>query len=101
MATFYGDCCQAGTYTIVFSCVYFDSARFAYEKCVHTSALLKCNKESAIFLQKVAKLLSSETNFLSCDRIDHERCSAERKVTANKMLLMVVLLLVLETISHP
>ncbi|XP_039448919.1 uncharacterized protein LOC120428014 [Culex pipiens pallens] len=80
--------------------VHFCCARFTYERCVHTSALLKCNQDSAIFLQKVAKLLSSETNFLTCDRIDHARCSTGKRVAVGKVFLMILLLLILERISQ-
>ncbi|XP_065085887.1 uncharacterized protein LOC135707905 [Ochlerotatus camptorhynchus] len=55
--------------------MHFCCARFGYENCVFTSAKYKCKPESAVFLRKIAKVLSMDRHFLNCDRIENEICS--------------------------
>uniref|UniRef100_A0A182JEI1 Uncharacterized protein n=1 Tax=Anopheles atroparvus TaxID=41427 RepID=A0A182JEI1_ANOAO len=58
--------------------MHFCCARYAYENCVYQSALYKCRPDSAAFLRRVAKLLSTDRHFLNCDKIENEICSAGR-----------------------
>ncbi|XP_055526384.1 uncharacterized protein LOC129719050 [Wyeomyia smithii] len=73
--------------------MHFCCARFGYETCVFTSATYKCKLESAIFLKKIAKLLSTDRHFLNCDRLELELCSAGRQPTGMPLLVAVILLL--------
>ncbi|XP_049537886.1 uncharacterized protein LOC125952463 [Anopheles darlingi] len=56
--------------------MHFCCARYAYEKCVFNSARYKCKPDSAIFLRRIAKLLSTDRRFLNCDKIENEICSS-------------------------
>ncbi|XP_058120729.1 uncharacterized protein LOC131284969 [Anopheles ziemanni] len=58
--------------------MHFCCARYAYENCVYQSARYKCRPDSAVFLRRVAKLLSTDRHFANCDKIEHEICSADR-----------------------
>ncbi|XP_055639839.1 uncharacterized protein LOC129777541 [Toxorhynchites rutilus septentrionalis] len=85
--------------------MHFCCARYGYETCVFTSARYKCKLDSAIFLRKIAKLLSTDKHFLNCDRIENEICSSAGRplplgVTVPRgvtgpipMMLLLVLLL--------
>ncbi|XP_058455059.1 uncharacterized protein LOC131432669 [Malaya genurostris] len=84
--------------------MHFCCARFGYENCVFTSAQYKCKLESAVFLKKIAKLLSTDRHFLNCDRIESEICSSGRRlqppaatVTALFTVTTVLALMVLLT----
>lgn len=55
--------------------MHFCCARYGYENCVFTSAKYKCKPDSAVFLRKIAKLLSTDRHFLNCDKIESEICS--------------------------
>uniref|UniRef100_A0A182V2D9 DUF19 domain-containing protein n=1 Tax=Anopheles merus TaxID=30066 RepID=A0A182V2D9_ANOME len=52
--------------------MHFCCARYAYENCVYISARYKCKPDSAVFLRRIAKLLSSDKHFLNCDKIETE-----------------------------
>ncbi|XP_041765034.1 uncharacterized protein LOC121589878 isoform X3 [Anopheles merus] len=56
--------------------MHFCCARYAYENCVYISARYKCKPDSAVFLRRIAKLLSSDKHFLNCDKIETEVCSS-------------------------
>ncbi|XP_053669692.1 uncharacterized protein LOC128720070 [Anopheles nili] len=55
--------------------MHFCCARYAYENCVYNSARFICQPDSAVFLRRIAKLLSADKHFLNCDKIEHELCS--------------------------
>ncbi|XP_049537613.1 uncharacterized protein LOC125952277 [Anopheles darlingi] len=55
--------------------VHFCCARYAYESCVYNSARYICKPDSAVFLRRIAKLLSTDRHFLNCDKIENALCS--------------------------
>ncbi|XP_053657745.1 uncharacterized protein LOC128706830 [Anopheles marshallii] len=55
--------------------IHFCCARYAYENCVYSSARFICKPDSAIFLRRIAKLLSTDKHFLNCDKIENQLCS--------------------------
>uniref|UniRef100_A0A182SMV8 Uncharacterized protein n=1 Tax=Anopheles maculatus TaxID=74869 RepID=A0A182SMV8_9DIPT len=55
--------------------IHFCCARYAYENCVYSSARFICKPDSAMFLRRIAKLLSTDKHFLNCDKIENELCS--------------------------
>ncbi|XP_058062037.1 uncharacterized protein LOC131212261 [Anopheles bellator] len=55
--------------------VHFCCARYAYETCVYSSARFICRQDSALFLRRIAKILSTDRHFLNCDKIENELCS--------------------------
>ncbi|XP_058120717.1 uncharacterized protein LOC131284968 [Anopheles ziemanni] len=58
--------------------IQFCCARYSYESCVYRSARFICKPESAIFLRRIAKLLSTDRHFLNCDRIENALCSGAK-----------------------
>ncbi|XP_053698510.1 uncharacterized protein LOC128745460 [Sabethes cyaneus] len=70
--------------------MHFCCARYGYESCVFNSASYKCKLESAVFLKKIAKLLSTDRHFLNCDRLENELCSAGPQGPVARMPLLLV-----------
>ncbi|XP_035778296.1 uncharacterized protein LOC118459220 [Anopheles albimanus] len=62
--------------------MHFCCARYAYENCVFNSARYKCKPDSAIFVRRIAKLLSTDRRFLNCDKIENEICSSSWLTTS-------------------
>ncbi|XP_062533824.1 uncharacterized protein LOC134202857 [Armigeres subalbatus] len=75
--------------------MHFCCARYGYENCVFTSAKYKCKPESAVFLRKIAKLLSTDRHFLNCDKIESEICSGGGRRIHTSSAQLVTLELVL------
>ncbi|XP_058811728.1 uncharacterized protein LOC131676599 [Topomyia yanbarensis] len=71
--------------------MHFCCARFGYENCVFTSAKYKCKPDSAVFLKKIAKLLSTDRHFLNCDKIENEICSSGRRPILDAVTLFILL----------
>lgn len=68
------------------------SARHAFENCVYTSAKLKCRMDSAIFIRKLSKLLSTEKQFSNCDKVEEQLCSIASAITLNFLLIFFFIL---------
>uniref|UniRef100_A0A182NRA8 Uncharacterized protein n=1 Tax=Anopheles dirus TaxID=7168 RepID=A0A182NRA8_9DIPT len=74
--------------------MHFCCARYAYENCVYNSARYKCKPTSAVFLRRIAKLLSTDKHFLNCDKIENEVCSSGRmRVPAGRGRMVAAMLL--------
>lgn len=71
------------------------SARYAYENCVYDNARYICKPDSAVFLRRIAKLLSTDKHFLNCDRIENELCSGAVRVPGEYATVPLLLLLLL------
>ncbi|XP_049277819.1 uncharacterized protein LOC125761066 [Anopheles funestus] len=72
--------------------MHFCCARYAYENCVYNSARYKCKPSSAIFLRRIAKLMSTEKHFLNCDKIENEVCSSGRTVLVEWWSVAILML---------
>ena len=80
---------------IVFFLLFFPfSARYAYENCVFISAKHKCKLESAHFMRRLARLLSTERHFQNCDKIEKDFCSSQSSIKLNKVSMFVVFIVV-------
>uniref|UniRef100_A0A182P3U5 DUF19 domain-containing protein n=1 Tax=Anopheles epiroticus TaxID=199890 RepID=A0A182P3U5_9DIPT len=81
--------------------MHFCCARYAYENCVYTSARYKCKPDSAVFLRRIAKLLSTDKHFLNCDKIETEVCSSASRtfVAAVEWWWSIVVLLLLLVVT--
>ncbi|XP_040158430.1 uncharacterized protein LOC120897533 isoform X2 [Anopheles arabiensis] len=75
--------------------VNFCCARYAYENCVYDNARYICKPDSAVFLRRIAKLLSTDKHFLNCDRIENELCSGAVRVPGEYVTVSLLLLLLL------
>ncbi|XP_038104494.1 uncharacterized protein LOC6042425 [Culex quinquefasciatus] len=82
------------TYNVQY--MHFCCARYGYEECVFKAAQYKCKPESAVFLQRIARLLSTDKHFQNCDKIEQQICSSGlRHATTGTGLLMMLMVVVL------
>lgn len=53
-------------------------------------ARYKCRSDSAVFVTKIAKILSTEKQFINCDRVEREFCTTGPAAVLTKMLWTVI-----------
>ena len=62
---------------------------------MYDNARYICKPDSAVFLRRIAKLLSTDKHFLNCDRIENELCSGAVRIPGEYVTVPLLLLLLL------
>ncbi|KAI5713154.1 hypothetical protein M8J76_011387 [Diaphorina citri] len=67
-------------------------AKHGFLKCIYVASRLKCHKEEAIFIQRIADTLSSTRVYLPhCEQVGTDVCSHGNDVTHSHLVTLLVL----------